>query len=173
MTTSLMPAIRWGVYLCLCLFCLYVSFIQLEKYIQRPTTTKVSQVPLQSGDLPRFAICPQPSLNVSALQNLTGFNRTSFDQTSICKIDGCKSLDTFGHFVEENGMDSREVDEFYNDLNLRASEVVHSVTVHLQNSDQIAIDDMDGAEYMLPLYEMGDCPVYRIPEGLGDASKIV
>ena len=136
---------------------------------------QVSQVPLQSGDLPRFAICPQPSLNVSALQNLTGFSRALFNQTAICKIDGCQSLDTFGHFVEENGMDSKEVDEFYNDLKFTASEVVHSLTVQLQNSEKVAIDidNMDNAKYMLPLYEMGDCPVYRIPEGLGDASKIV
>ena len=70
-------------------------------------------------------------------------------------------------------MGSKEVDEFYNDLKFTASEVVHSVTVQLQNSEQVPIDDMDNAKYMLPLYEMGDCPVYRIPEGLGDASKIV
>ena len=130
-------------------------------------------MPLQSGDLPTFAICPQPSLNVSALQNLTGFNRDVFNQTAICEIDGCRSLDTFGHFVEENAMDSQKVDQFYNLLKFTASEVVHSVKVHLQNGEQVVIDDMDNAKYMLPLYEMGDCPVYRIPEGLSDASKIV
>ena len=70
-------------------------------------------------------------------------------------------------------MDSKSVDQFYNYLKFTASEVVHSVTVQLQNSKHVAIDDMDIAKYMLPLYEMGDCPVYRIPEGLGDASKIV
>ena len=136
-------------------------------------TTKVSQVPLQSGDLPRFAICPQPSLNVSALENLTGFNKTKFDETAICSIDGCQSLDTFGHFVQENGMDSQKVDEFYNLLKFEASEVVHSVMVQLQNADRVFINITDSAEYMLPLYEMGDCPVYRVPEGLGDTSKIV
>ena len=47
------------------------------------------------------------------------------------------------------------------------------MTVQLQNSEKVAIDEMDNAKYMLPLYEMGDCPVYKIPEGLGDASKIV
>ena len=134
---------------------------------------QVSQVPLQSGDLPRFAICPQPSLNVSALENLTGFNRTKFDQTAICNIGGCQSLDTFGHFVEENAMNSQQVDEFYNLLKFTASEVVHSARVQLQNSDQVFIDITDNAEYMLPLYEMGDCPVYSVPEGLGDTSKIV
>ena len=70
-------------------------------------------------------------------------------------------------------MDSKKVDQFYNLLKFTASEVVHSVTVKLQNGEQVVIDDMDNAKYMLPLYEMGDCPVYRIPEGLGDASKIV
>ena len=87
---------------------------------------QVSQVPLQSDDLPRFAICPQPSVNISALQNLTGFDRISFNQTSICQTEGCKSLDTFGHFVEENGMESKEVDQFYNYLKFTASEVVHT-----------------------------------------------
>ena len=70
-------------------------------------------------------------------------------------------------------MNSKEVAEFYNELKFTASEVVHSVNVQLQNSEQVPIDHMDNAKYMLPLYEMGDCPVYRIPEGLGDASKIV
>ena len=72
-------------------------------------------------------------------------------------------------------MGSKEVDEFYNDLKFTASEVVHSLTIQLQNSEKVAIDidNKDNAKYMLPLYEMGDCPVYRIPEGLGDASKIV
>ena len=32
----------------------------------------------------------------------------------------------FGQFVDENNMDSNRVGEFYNDLKLTASEVVHS-----------------------------------------------
>ena len=110
---------------------------------------QVSQVPLQSDDLPSFAICPQPSVNISALQNLTGFDRIAFNQTSICQMEGCKSLDTFGHFVEENGMESKEVDQFYNYLKFTASEVVHSVTVQLQNSEKVAINEMDNAKYMM------------------------
>ena len=70
-------------------------------------------------------------------------------------------------------MDSQKVDEFYNLLKFEASEVVHSVMVQLQNADRVFINITDSAEYMLPLYEMGDCPVYSVPEGLGDTSKIV
>ena len=72
-------------------------------------------------------------------------------------------------------MDSKEVDEFYNDLKFTASEVVHSLTIQLQNSEKVAIDidNMDNAKYMLPLYEMGDCPVFKVPAGLGDTAKIM
>ena len=135
----------------------------------------MSQVPLQSEDLPRFAICPQPSLNVSAIENLDGFDKNRFDQIAKCKMDGCQSLDFFGHFVEENKMDPGRVDEFYNDLKLTATEVVHSVAIQAANSDQMIIvgHDEDSARYMLPLYEMGDCPVFKIPEGLGLTSRIV
>ena len=44
-------------------------------------------------------------------------------------------------------MGSKEVDEFYNDLKFTASEVVHSLTVQLQNSEKVAIDidNMDNA----------------------------
>ena len=72
-------------------------------------------------------------------------------------------------------MNSRRVDEFYNDLKLTATEVVHRVAIQAANSDQMKIvrHDEDSARYMLPLYEMGDCPVFRIPENLGETSKIV
>ena len=84
-------------------------------------------------------------------------------------------MDFFGHFVEENKMNSGRVDDFYNDLKLTASEVVHKVAIQVANSDQLKIarHDEDNARYMLPLYEMGDCPVFRIPEGLGQTSRIV
>ena len=72
-------------------------------------------------------------------------------------------------------MNSGIVDEFYNDLKLTASEVVHKVAIQAANSDQMKIvrHDEDSARYMLPLYEMGDCPVFRIPENLGETSRIV
>ena len=84
-------------------------------------------------------------------------------------------MDFFGHFVEENNMDSRRVDDFYNDLKLTASEVVHRVAIQAANSDQMKIvrHDEDSARYMLPLYEMGDCPVFKIPKNLGETSRIV
>ena len=84
-------------------------------------------------------------------------------------------MDFFGHFVEENNMTSGNVDDFYNDLKLTATEVVHRVAIQAANSDQLKIarHDEDSARYMLPLYEMGDCPVFRIPEGLGQTSRIV
>ena len=84
-------------------------------------------------------------------------------------------MDFFGHFVEENKMTSRRVDDFYNDLKLTATEVVHRVAIQAANSDQMKIvrHDEDSASYMLPLYEMGDCPVFRIPENLGETSRIV
>ena len=84
-------------------------------------------------------------------------------------------MDFFGHFVEENKMNSGRVDDFYNDLKLTASEVVHKVAIQVANSDQLKIarHDEDNARYMLPLYEMGDCPVFRIPENLGETLRIV
>ena len=84
-------------------------------------------------------------------------------------------MDFFGHFVEENNMNSGRVDEFYNDLKLTATEVVHRVAIQAANSDQMKTirHDEDSARYMLPLYEMGDCPVFRIPENLGETSRIV
>ena len=84
-------------------------------------------------------------------------------------------MDFFGHFVEENNMTSGNVDDFYNDLKLTATEVVHRVAIQAANSDQMKIvrHDEDSARYMLPLYEMGDCPVFRIPENLGETSRIV
>ena len=84
-------------------------------------------------------------------------------------------MDFFGHFVEENNMTSGRVDEFYNDLKLTATEVVHRVAIQAANSDQMKIvrHDEDSARYMLPLYEMGDCPVFRIPKNLGETSRIV
>ena len=84
-------------------------------------------------------------------------------------------MDFFGHFVEKNNMNSGRVDEFYNDLKLTATEVVHRVAIQAANSDQLITvrHDEDNARYMLPLYEMGDCPVFKIPEGLGQTSRIV
>ena len=80
----------------------------------------------------------------------------------------------FGQFAEENNMDSNRVGEFYNDLKLTASEVVHSaMVVRRQNSDEMPRDIVDNTKYRFPLYEMGDCPVFRVPEGLRETSKIV
>ena len=57
---------------------------------------------------------------------------------------------------------------------LTASEVVHSaMVVRRQNSDEMPRDIVDNTKYRFPLYEMGDCPVFRVPEGLRETSKIV
>ena len=128
---------------------------------------------LQSGDVPSFAICPHPSVNVSALEKLEGFEMDVFDQIKICKMEGCASLDNFGRFVEENKKDSKGVRALYNDLKFTASEVVQDVLVQLTNSSIISVQNLSNTRYMLPLYEMGDCPVFKVPGGLGDTSKIM
>ena len=134
---------------------------------------KVTQEVLQSGDLPNFAICPQPSVNVSALRKLkNNFNETFFNQTRICKMKGCNSLTNFGQFVEKTTMNSNMVKEFYEDLKFSAHEVVDNVLVQLTNSTEISILNPADTKYMLPLYEMGDCPVFKVPEGLGATSRI-
>ena len=96
-----------------------------------------------------------------------------FDQIKICKMEGCASLDNFGRFVEENKKDSKGVRALYNDLKFTASEVVQGVLVQLTNSRTISMQNLADTRYMLPLYEMGDCPVFKVPDGLGDTSKIV
>ena len=128
---------------------------------------------LQSGDVPSFAICPHPSVNVSALEKLAGFDRDVFNQIKICKMEGCASLDNFGRFVEESEKDSNGVRALYNEMKFTASEVVHDVLVQLTNSSIISIQELANTRYMLPLYELGDCPVFKVPEGLGDTSKIM
>ena len=140
--------------------------------MRRPTTTKVSQVALQSGDVPSFAICPQPSVNVAALVDLIGFNRSMFDQSTICKMGGCAGLDYFGYFVEENQMDSKGVEHFFTDLKFSAYHVIADIAVQLTNSSTISINHIKNTRYMQPLYEMGDCPVFKVPQGLGTTSKI-
>ena len=170
--TGYISVVRSIIYLCLTLTCFYVCSFSVEKFLNRPTTTKVSQVPLQSGDVPRFAICPHPSVNVSALENLDGFSMTLFNQTKICKMKGCDSLENFGKFVEENQKDSNGVKKLYNDMKFTASEVVQDVFVHLTNGSIISVPILVNTRYMLPLYEMGDCPVFKVPDGLGDTAKI-
>ena len=170
--TGFMSALRSTIYLCLTLSCFYVCSFLVEKYLKRPTTTKVTQVPLQSGDVPRFAICPHPSVNESALEQLDVFNMTLFNQSKICKINGCDSLDTFGRIVEENEKDSEGVKKLYKDMKFNASEVVEKVLVQLTNGSNISVPILRNTRYMLPLYEMGDCPVFKVPDGLGDTAKI-
>ena len=168
-----MSALRSTIYLCLTLSCFYVCSFIVEKYLNRPTTTKVTQVPLQSGDLPSFAICPHPSVNVSALEKLDVFSMTLFNQTKICKINGCNSLDNFGRIVEENKKDSKGVKTLYKDMKFTASEVVQKVFVQLTNGSTISVPVLVNTRYMLPLYEMGDCPVFKVPDGLGNTAKIM
>ena len=79
---------------------------------------------------------------------------------------------SFGSFVELNKMDSNGVREHYNDLKFTASEVVEDVLVQLKNSSEISIKTLDNIRYMLPLYEMGDCPVFKVPDGFGSTSRI-
>ena len=96
-----------------------------------------------------------------------------FNQTKICKMEGCASLDNFGKLVEEHKKDSKGVRALYNDLKFTASEVVQDVLVQLTNSRTMSMQNLSNTRYMLPLYEMGDCPVFKVPDGLGDTSKIV
>ena len=149
------------------------ALLSVKKFLKRLTTTKVSQVRLQSGDVPSFAVCPHPSVNVSALEKLDGFNMTLFNQTRICKMKGCDSLDNFGRFVEKNKMESERGEQLYNDLKFTAFEVVEDVVVQLTNSSMISVLKLGNTRYMLPLYEMGDCPVFKVPGGLGDTAKIM
>ena len=171
--TGFMSALRCTIYLCLTISCFFVCSFSVKKFLDRPTTTKVSQVPLQSGDVPSFAICPHPSVNVSAVEKLDGFNMTLFNQIQICKMKGCDSLDNFGRVVEENKMDSKRVKKLYDDLKFTAFEVVQDVVVQLKNSSMISVLKLVNTRYMLPLYEMGDCPVFKVPAGLGDTAKIM
>ena len=168
-----MSALRCTIYFGLTIGCFFVCSFSVKKFLNRPTTTKESEVPLQSGDVPSFAICPHPSVNISALEKLDSFNRTLFNQAEICKMKGCDSLENFGRFVEENKMESQRVEQFYNELKFTASEVVQDVLVQLTNSSIISVLKLDNTRYMLPLYEMGDCPVFKVPDGLGDTAKIM
>ena len=93
--------LRCTICLCLTYCCLYVAFFSWDKYLKQPTTTKVSQVSLQSDDVPSFAICPQPSVNVNVLKHLIGFNVSVFHQSTICKMDGCDGLDFSGDLLRQ------------------------------------------------------------------------
>ena len=166
-------ALRCTICLCLTFCCLHVAFFSWDKYVKRPTTTKVSQVSLQSDDVPSFAICPQPSVNVNVLKHLIGFNVSVLDQSTICKMDGCDGLNIFGGFVEANQTESQMIGKFYEDLKFSGFNVIHDVMVQLTNSRIVSIQDENSTAYMQPLYEMGDCPVFTVPSGLGDTSKIV
>ena len=129
-------------------------------------------MPLQSDDVPRFAICPHPSVNKSALAKFETFNEALFNQTKICKMTGCDSLDNFGRYVEENKKDSNGVRTLYRDMKFTAKEVVKDLQVQLTNSSIRSVPILGNSKYMLPLYEMGDCPVFKVPDGLGDTGKI-
>ena len=170
--TCCKSAMRCTIYLCLTLSCLYVSYFSVEKYLSRPTATKVSKVNLQSGDVPSFAICPQPSVNVTSVEHLIGINMSAIHQTLICKMGGCAGLDYFGHLVEENRMNSKGVRKLYNALKFSASDVILDVSVQLTNSSMRSISKLKNLRYMQPLYELGDCPVFKVPQHLGTTSKI-
>ena len=57
-------------------------------------------------------------------------------------------------------------------MKFNASEVVEKVLVQLTNGSTIPVPILRNTRYMLPLYEMGDCPVFKVPDGLGDTAKI-
>ena len=57
-------------------------------------------------------------------------------------------------------------------MKFNASEVVEKVLVQLTNGSNISVPILRNTRYMLPLYEMGDCPVFKVPDGLGDTAKI-
>ena len=98
---------------------------------------------------------------------------SAFYQTARCKMSGCAGLDYFGRLVEEHKKDSKGVRELFHDLNFHAFDVIDDVMVQMTNSSTISILNENNTEYMHPLYEMGDCPVFEVPEGLGATSKIM
>ena len=115
-------------------------------------------------------------MNKSALAKLDGLDPTvfesNFDQAKICKMKGCDSLDNFGTYVHESKKDSNGVRKLYKDMKFTANEVVHDLQVQLTNSSIISVPILANSKYMLPLYEMGDCPVFKVSDGLGDTGKI-
>ena len=88
-------------------------------------------------------------------------------------MTGCAGLDYFGRLVEEHEKDSEGVRQLYNDLKISPFDVIYDVMVQLTDSSMISILNENNTAYMHPLYEMGDCPVFKVPEGLGDTSKIM
>ena len=156
-------------YLSLALASLLACYTQVSKYLEYPKGAKVKQVPPWAQDLPNFAICPQPSLNTTALKNLSGFNRSRIEST--CAEKGCSFLEEFGHLAEQNNMSSDQVLGFYHDLKFRASEILYEALVVLKNDSTISID-LGYDTFGLPVYELVDCPVILLPTA-GTITKLM
>ena len=164
-----MEVLARTLYFSLAIASLVICYTQVSKYLEYPKGAKVKQVPPQARDLPNFAICPQPSLNTTALKNLLGFDKTRIEST--CADKGCNFLEEFGYLAEQNNMSSQQVLRFYHDLKFRASEILDLALVVLANGSTISID-LEHDSFGLPVYEVVDCPVILLPT-VGTITKLM
>ena len=87
------------------LLCLYVTFEELEVFFfERPTLTSRAKVGLRPEDFPVITLCPDPAINVTAMQNL-GYNEILSYQAGVSVLP----LKTEGHGWI--GKDSESVEE--------------------------------------------------------------
>ena len=143
------------IYLGLTIACIFVCSIKVSDYLTYPTQSKVTQEIMDSEDIPFFVICPQPSLNLSALEGLE-------NTKDMCKTKGCSFIDTFGSIVEGNNFKSKEVANLYENLKLSAFEVIANARAHFSDKSHI---DLKQELSKLPNGELGDCLVYSVPTG--------
>jgi hypothetical protein len=108
-------------YLVLSVACLLVCWNNLTTFLAFPTGSQVSQADILSQDIPSFAICPQPTLNLSAIKDLEGFSQ---DKLIICQDplskSNCSFMETFGSVIKAFNINSSQVEVFYKDLKLNS-----------------------------------------------------
>ena len=154
-------------YFLLTVMCFYVCWERFTYYLTYPTGSTVSQEGLLSQDIPLIAICPQPSLNTTALNKLSS---GSVGPADFCTNGACNFLDIFGNLVESKNFNTSQVETLYEALRLTAPEVVLSAYAKLLNGSFVKLTR---ETYNLPLNELGDCPVFTVPDGLRDVMSIV
>ena len=154
-------------YFLLTVICCYICWERFAYYLSYPTGSAVSQAALLSQDIPLIAICPQPSLNTTALNRLSD---GEVEPGHFCTNGACNFLDIFGHLVESKNMNSSHVGTLYEGLRLTFREVVVSATAKLLNGSFVKLTR---ETYTLPLNELGDCPVFSVPDGLTEVTFIL